>query len=79
MLKEYKYLFLNLRLNLLILVHVKFRIPRYGTDGVLLSKTSQSLGTVSMFAAAAEAQLLHHRVNISFEHFRQLKNEGKKQ
>ena len=44
------------------------------SDGAeLLAVTAEGLRTVGVFSATAEAETLHHRVNLSFKYLGQLK------
>ena len=63
---------LNQFVNIYILVFV-VEIFAVSSDGAeLLAVAAESLRTVGVFPATAEAETLHHRVNLSFKYLGQL-------
>ena len=69
---SYKKEILNQFVSIYILVFV-VEIFAVSSDGAeLLAVAAESLRTVGVFPATAEAETLHHRVNLSFKYLGQL-------
>ena len=58
-------------MNILVFVEEIFAVSSDGAE--LLAVAAESLRTVGVFPATAEAETLHHRVNLSFKYLGQLK------
>ena len=58
-------------MNILVFVEEIFAVSSDGAE--LLAIAAESLRTVGVFSATAEAETLHHGVDLSFKYLGQLK------